>query len=89
LLRVEWRGFLWCRNKLVKGKLGWEHGFEANEDVITTEVIPDLLYYALSLSSNYNVDLEKAFLERLKVNTKKVDEWKKRGLVPKDASKTW
>lgn len=67
----------------------WEHGFEIDEKPIKDEVIPDLLYYALSLARNYNVDLEKSFIERLKINKSKVDEWKKKGLVPMDASKTW
>ncbi len=54
-----------------------EHGFEADKDVIKKEVIPDLLYYALSLSGIYGVDLEKAFLDRLEANKVKVTSWKK------------
>lgn len=54
-----------------------EHNFEADKSIIKIEVIPDLLYYALSLSEIYGVDLEKAFLERLEANRKKVNSWKK------------
>jgi hypothetical protein len=65
------------------GKIGGvcekrEHGFDTDTDIIKREVIPDLFYYALSLSEIYNVDLEKAFLERLETNRKKVSGWKKR-----------
>ena len=64
------------------GKIGGvsekrDHGFEVDKDIIKKEVIPDLLYYALSLSDIYDVDLEKVFLERLKANKKKVSGWKK------------
>lgn len=53
-----------------------EHGFEADKNILETEVIPDLLYFALSLSQVHGVDLEKAFLARLEANKKKVTGWK-------------
>lgn len=64
------------------GKLGAvcekkEHNFDPDEKVIKEEVIPDLLYFALSLSEIHNVDLEEVFLDRLEANKKKVEEWKK------------
>jgi len=64
------------------GKIGSQceksdHGFEPDENIIKKEVIPDLLYYALSLSNIYDVDLEKAFLNRLEMNKNKIDSWKK------------
>ena len=54
-----------------------EHNFETDKGVIKTDVIPDLLYYALSLSEIYDVDLEKVFLDRLEANKSKVNNWKK------------
>jgi NTP pyrophosphatase (non-canonical NTP hydrolase) len=68
------------------GKLGtitekWEHGFEADLAPLKEEVIPDLLYYALNLSMVHSIDLESAFLKRLKINERKVNNWKKKGLV--------
>jgi NTP pyrophosphatase (non-canonical NTP hydrolase) len=64
------------------GKIGSQcekvdHGFNADEDLIKNEVIPDLLYYALSLSNIYDVDLEEVFLNRLETNKKKINSWKK------------
>ncbi len=64
------------------GKIGGvcekrEHGFDVDRSIITTSVIPDLLSYALALSKLYNVDLQKAFLDRLEANKVKVNSWKK------------
>ncbi len=63
------------------GKIGTisekrDHGFEVDKGVLKTDVIPDLLYYALALSELYKVDIEKAFLDRLEANKKKVSSWK-------------
>lgn len=71
------------------GKLGtvtekWEHGFEPDTTQLKTEVIPDLLYYALNLAHAHNVDLEEAFLNRLDINKEKVDNWKQKGVIPAD-----
>jgi NTP pyrophosphatase (non-canonical NTP hydrolase) len=73
--------------KLV-GKLGtvtekWEHGFEPDLTQLKTEVIPDLLYYALNLAHTHDVDLEQAFLNRLEINKDKVDSWKAKDVIPK------
>lgn len=71
------------------GKLGtitekWEHDFDPDLTPLKEEVIPDLLYYALSLATTYDVDLEKAFLNRLEINKQKVDTWKKAGVIRSD-----
>lgn len=68
------------------GKIGGiaekrEHGFEVDTSIIKNEVIPDLLYYAFGLSDIYNVDLEKAFLERLEANKAKINGWKDKGML--------
>ena len=64
------------------GKLGAvcekrEHKFKADKGIIKTDVIPDLLYYSLSLSRIYKVDLEKTFMDRLEANKVKVKSWQK------------
>ena len=68
------------------GKLGtvvekWEHGHEAEEDIIAKEVVPDMFIYALMLAREEGVDLEKVFLDRLEMNKKKVGSWKEKGEV--------
>ena len=65
------------------GKVGavseqYEHGFDPDKEVVKKEVIPDLLYYAFALSTLYDVDLEKSFLDRLEANKKKISSWKNR-----------
>lgn len=60
----------------------WEHGFETDETIVKTEVIPDLLYYALSLAKIYDVNLEDSFINRLEMNKMKVEEWRKQKLIP-------
>lgn len=71
------------------GKLGtvtekWEHGFEPDLTQLKTEVIPDLLYYALNLAHSQNVDLEEAFINRLGINKQKVDNWKNQRVIPEE-----
>lgn len=44
----------------------------SDENRIKNEVIPDLIVYALQLSREFDVDLEKAYLQRLKINEGKV-----------------
>jgi NTP pyrophosphatase (non-canonical NTP hydrolase) len=72
------------------GKLGsisekWEHGFDkdANEELIKTDITPDLLMYALMLARLHNFDLEESFMKRLEVNKRKVGKWKKAGEIKK------
>lgn len=60
----------------------WEHGFEADEATIKTEVIPDLLYYALSLANTYKINLEDSFANRLEMNKSKIEKWRKQKLIP-------
>lgn len=50
-----------------------DHGLPASTQQIEEEVIPDLLYWALALSTSFGVDLEEAFLARLEANKKKID----------------
>jgi len=62
------------------GKLGTiverrEHGLEPGLEQLKNEVIPDLLYYALSLSLAHDVELEKAFLKRLEGDKHRVTDW--------------
>lgn len=62
------------------GKIGTvverrEHGIEPELNTLKDEVIPDLLYYALSLASAHEVELQQAFLKRLDVNRVRVREW--------------
>ena len=52
-----------------------EHNLDPDLSQLKTEVIPDLLYYALALSNVYNIDLENAFMSRLDSNQKRVKEW--------------
>lgn len=49
-----------------------EHGFEPSTDIIKTQVIPDLLYYALGMAQAHGVDLEEAFTERMQQNRAKI-----------------
>jgi hypothetical protein len=79
------RHILLHMTKLV-GKLGtvvekWEHDLVVDEDVLITDVIPDLMIYALMLNREEGVDLEKVFLERLEINKKKVGGWKDSDLI--------
>lgn len=41
------------------------HGGELNTRQIETEVVPDLLYWALHLCNEFNIDLEKAYQIRI------------------------
>ncbi len=50
-----------------------EHGLEPSTDVIETQVIPDLLYYAAGLALAHGVDLERAFTDRLQQNRAKIN----------------
>jgi len=58
---------------------GWEHNFEMDLTQLKTEVIPDLLYYAIALAKVHGVNLEEAFLNRLEMNKKKVGRWREEG----------
>lgn len=49
-----------------------EHGLEPSTEIIKTQVIPDLLYYALGMAQAHNVNLEEAFTERMKQNRAKI-----------------
>jgi hypothetical protein len=62
------------------GKIGTvaerrEHSIEPDLTVLKEEVIPDLLYYALSLAEAHDVDLQSAFLNRLDSNRARVQAW--------------
>lgn len=52
-----------------------EHSLEPDLTVLREEVIPDLLYYALSLAQAHGVDLQDAFLKRLDTNRARVQAW--------------
>ncbi len=52
-----------------------EHGLPVDLAPMKEQIIPDLLYYALSLAAVHGVDVEKAFLERLELNRKKIQNW--------------
>lgn len=62
------------------GKLGelterWDHKINPDETKLNQEVIPDLLYTALSIAKEQKVDLQDAFLKRLDANEKRVAGW--------------
>lgn len=49
-----------------------EHGRAADDSVLKTEVMPDLLFYALQLANIYDVDLEKVYLQRLEDDKRRI-----------------
>lgn len=53
----------------------WEHGLVPDETLLKTEVAPDLLYYAASISAILEIDLQDAFLNRLEQNKVRVSGW--------------
>lgn len=53
-----------------------EHSLKPDLKVLKSEVIPDLLIYALQLSNLFKVDLQTAFFKRLEHNKRRVRSWK-------------
>ena len=49
-----------------------EHGLEPDTKILKTQVIPDLLYFAIGLARKHEVNLEEAFLNRLEENGFKI-----------------
>ncbi len=60
-----------------------EHGLPVDLAPMKEQIIPDLLYYALSLASAHQVDLEEGFLARLEANRRKVDAWARTRPTPR------
>jgi len=56
--------FQWKNNKEL------EEYVEKNKDVIGQEIV-DVIYYCLLLSHEINVDINKAFIQKMKLNNKK------------------
>ncbi len=61
------------------GEVAERNEHRQNPDLtrLKKEVIPDLFIYALRLARLYEIDLEKAYLERQEENKKRVKGWKK------------
>lgn len=55
-----------------------EHTIEPDLKILKSEVIPDLLIYALQLSNLYKVNLQRAFFKRLEHNKRRVKSWGKK-----------
>ena len=53
-----------------------EHSLDRDTTILKEEVIPDLLYFALSLAEIHDVNLQEAFFERLEQNKIRVKAWK-------------
>lgn len=49
-----------------------EHGLNPSTEILKSQVIPDLLYFAIGLAQKHNIDLEEAFLDRLDQNAQKI-----------------
>ncbi len=54
-----------------------EHGTDSSSGMIQTEVIPDLLFWALHLANRYNLNLEEVYQARLAQNKERIDRQKK------------
>ncbi len=52
-----------------------EHALEPPLNDLHERVIPDLLYYALSLAEAHHVDLQDAFIKRLHANEERARSW--------------
>jgi len=57
-----------------------EHGLSPSTTRIEKEVIPDLFYFALGLADKHHVNLERAYLSRLKQNETKIKD-RRRGIL--------
>ncbi len=54
-----------------------EHGTESSSRAVQTEVIPDLLFWALHLANRYHLNLEEVYQNRLSQNKERIESQKK------------